>query len=193
MARSDKFDAATKNARARSGVGEVENEDFDPTQDLLQPIDMRGFAEAVKAGAKLGERFLEMGENQQIAVFYLGTSEGFIEEMDEKKNVVRKPVSRIHFEVARELRLEGGAFEFRPTGIVVSMLEYAQLKSQIVDVLPPDGSCVVKIGKLDMGRTKRRGRQIQNFVVARFEQVRAPRMRIAASSGITVNEETPAS
>lgn len=172
-----KFDDAKDKARGKTPAPEAENPFTSP---VLEPLNMTEFAEAVASGtAELGERFLEIEEGQQFRGFFLGTSQGIIEELqdvmvDGKKvtQAILKPVTRLHFEVATK--------EKKGTGITVSLLEYAQLKSQIADVLPPDGSAMVLVGKGSMGRNKKGTRQLQNWVVARFPAVREPRRRIAA-------------
>jgi hypothetical protein len=92
-----------------------------------------------------------------------------------------RPVTRMHFEHAIE-KMQGAERVRVGTGINFSLLEYSQLKNQISDVLPHDGSAFVLVGKGELGKTKKGNRQLQNFMVARFPEARAPRRKLTAGS-----------
>lgn len=190
---TSKFDDAKNRARGAAPATEpptAEKPDVFSTV-VLESLNMEEFAEAIASGtATLGERFLEIAEGQQFRGFYLGTSQGVIEELQnvlvDGKSVtqaVLKPVTRLHFEAATKDRVG--------IGITVSLLEYAQLKNQITDVLPPDGSAMVLVGKGAMGRNKKGTRQLQQWMVARFLNVRPARKRLGSEAPAAGSEIKP--
>ena len=163
-----KFDDAKNKARGKSADNASSAEDvLFSDVPILEPLSMEEFAREVQSGTgSLGERFLEISPGQQFRAFFLGTSNGKIEEGGKLKDVVR-----MHFELSTK--------DKKGTGVTFSLLEYAQLKSQISDVLPHDGSGYVMVGKGEMGQSKKK-RQLQEWIVFRAADVRPPRARLTA-------------
>ena len=174
-----KLDSAISKARGETAVtNQPDTAKALTADDILQEASMEDFAEAIQNGGIQAPFFLSMKEKQQIRGFYVGRSEGVLEEIVNGQIVLKK-VWRLQFEYAVKKYTDDGKLYHAPTGVRFSMLEVTQLAQGISDLYPADGSVCFLIQKGAEQETNKK-RTMHTYSTTAFQNARAPLYQLAA-------------